>query len=73
MRGRSEAIESARTRKGRVSMDEHGYPCTDHATACADRNRGCKNTGLISTCFLTEETCRRWASDAKEQIARRKK
>src|SRR5690242_14120200 len=26
-------------RIGRVSMNDHGCPCVDHATACADRKR----------------------------------
>jgi hypothetical protein len=37
-------------------MNEHGYPCDDHAAARADRNRGPHNKRSISTSFLAEET-----------------
>jgi hypothetical protein len=38
----NEIHEAARMRIGRVSINESGCPCADHATACADRNRGRK-------------------------------
>jgi hypothetical protein len=46
----NELDEAARMRTGRVSMNESGCPCADHATACADRNRGRKIRADIGVC-----------------------
>jgi hypothetical protein len=50
----NEIHEAARMRTGRVSMNERGCPCADHATAYADRNRGRKNTPRYPPLFQTD-------------------
>ena len=44
---------AAGMRTGRVSMNERGCPCLDHATACADRNHGRKIRGRYPPVFPT--------------------
>jgi hypothetical protein len=44
---------AAGMRTGRVSMNECGCPCPDHATACADRNHGRKISARYPPVFPT--------------------
>jgi hypothetical protein len=49
----NELHEAARMKTGRVSMNELGSPCPDHATACADRNHGRKIRARYPPVFPT--------------------
>jgi hypothetical protein len=44
---------AAGMRTGRVSMNERGCPCADHATASADRNHSCKIRARYPPVFPT--------------------
>ncbi len=44
---------AAGMRTGRVSMNERGCPCPDHATACADRNHSRKIRSRYPPVFPT--------------------